>query len=33
LREIPGLDEEVIALLPQAEAPRSILEAAISLSA
>jgi hypothetical protein len=33
MREIPGLEEEVIALAPVAEAPKSRLIEAISLSA
>jgi hypothetical protein len=33
MREIPGLDDEVIALVPVAEAPKSRLMEAISLSA
>jgi len=33
MREIPGLEEEVMALAPVADAPRTMLIEAISLSA
>jgi hypothetical protein len=33
INEIPGLEEEVIALIPAADAPKSILMDATSLSA